>query len=392
MTDTLQPYWQPKTWQWLLAAFILLLLGLSGWQLANEHSQLAISLWTGAAFGYVLQRSRFCFYCVSRDFIERRHAGGLLGILVALLLGGLAYQLVLGAFVPDAQTGRLPPNAHIGPVGLALALGAFSFGIGMALAGSCISALLYRLGEGAFSCLYALAGVLVGFVLGFYSWNPLYLGLIQGQPEVWLPSLAGYSSWLIGHCVILLILAGLLIRWHKAPSLPNRQPSIPESFFALRWPGYVGGILVAAIAGFAYLRVAPLGVTAELGSISRTLGQSLPAFPTRLEGLDTLRGCATAVKESIWSNNGVFILALIAGSLVSALPAGDFRPSFGPWRQIPRLFFGGLLMGFGAFIALGCTVGVILSGIMTGALSGWIFLVCCAAGLLLGWWLRKRLS
>lgn len=30
-----------------------------------------------------------------------------------------------------------------------------------------------------------------------------------------------------------------------------------------------------------------------------------------------------------------------------------------------------------AMVALGCTVGVILSGIMVGALSGWVFAVAC---------------
>ena len=34
--------------------------------------------------------------------------------------------------------------------------------------------------------------------------------------------------------------------------------------------------------------------------------------------------------------------------------------------------------------ALGCTVGVLLSGIQAGALSGWVFLVFCAAGAIAG--------
>jgi hypothetical protein len=41
-------------------------------------------------------------------------------------------------------------------------------------------------------------------------------------------------------------------------------------------------------------------------------------------------------------------------------------------------------MGWGAMTALGCTVGVLLSGIHAGALSGWIFLVFCAFGVWIG--------
>ena len=51
---------------------------------------LALSLVLGLGFGVLLQRSRFCFYCVSRDFIERRDARGLLGIVGTLLSGSMA--------------------------------------------------------------------------------------------------------------------------------------------------------------------------------------------------------------------------------------------------------------------------------------------------------------
>jgi hypothetical protein len=47
-------------------------------------------------------------------------------------------------------------------------------------------------------------------------------------------------------------------------------------------------------------------------------------------------------------------------------------------------------MGFGSMIALGCTVGTLLSGIMAASLSGWIFLFFCGLGLYLGWLLRKK--
>ncbi|RTL99712.1 hypothetical protein EJV44_04300 [Ancylobacter aquaticus] len=53
---------------------------------------------------------------------------------------------------------------------------------------------------------------------------------------------------------------------------------------------------------------------------------------------------------------------------------------------------GGVLMGWGAMTALGCTVGVLLSGIHAGALSGWVFLVAAFAGLLIGLPLRRRIA
>lgn len=121
---------------------------------------LSLSLWLGIAFGAILQRSRFCFYCLSRDFIELRNAKGLLGIIVALIVGTIGYHLIFGAFLIDPIAPRLPPNAHIAPISWVLILGSFSFGFGMAIAGSCISAQLYRLGEGLLSAIIAFIGIM----------------------------------------------------------------------------------------------------------------------------------------------------------------------------------------------------------------------------------------
>lgn len=103
--------------------------------------------------------------------------------------------------------GRLPPDAHIGPVSWVLALAALAFGIGMAVSGSCISAHLYRLGEGSPTALFALVGTTAGFVLGFLTWNPLYLALISEAPVIWLPHHLGYAGTLGASLALLALLA-----------------------------------------------------------------------------------------------------------------------------------------------------------------------------------------
>ena len=146
--------------------------------------------------------------------------------------------------------------------------------------------------------------------------------------------------------------------------------------------------MIGLIATIAYFRVGALGVTAELGSLSRTALTKLTDV-SRLEGLDRLTGCMTIVKETLLSNNGVFVLSLIIGSLAAALIAGQFRIQKQNFKGILRIWIGGVFMGWGAMISLGCTVGVFLSGIMAGALSGWVFAIFCVLGAWLGWRLRK---
>jgi uncharacterized protein len=347
---------------------------------------LSLSLWLGLAFGAVLQRSRFCFYCVSRDFIELKDAKGLLGIITALIVGTIGYHLIFGAFLPEPVAPRLPPNAHIAPVSWVLILGSLSFGFGMAIAGSCISAQLYRLGEGLLSAIFAFLGIIIGFVLAFLSWNYLYLSSIQQAPLIWFPHYFGYQGSIIVQILLLTILALVLVKLHKQ----QKEKKIIQQWWNVKWHTYVGGILVALIAIIAFLRVSPLGVTAEIGSIARTSAGYFNILPIRLEGLDTLRGCVTIIKETFWSNNGLFIFGVVLGSFALATFSGDFKIQIPKIKESTRSFVGGILMGFGSMLALGCTVGTLLSGIMAASLSGWIFLLFCGIGLYLGWLFRNK--
>lgn len=375
-------------------ALLLALALLAGaWQLADGSNQgraFSYSLASGALFGLLLQRSRFCFFCISRDFIERRIPDGLLGLLAALAVGTLGYHAVFGAFLPDPFSGRLPPDAHIGPLSWVLALAATVFGLGMAISGSCLSAHLYRLGEGNFASLAALAGALLGFALGFLSWNPLYLAALQQAPVLWLPGKLGYGGSLLLQLALLGALAAWLLRYRQA-GRPAEVRGLWSLLFGVRWPTWVGGVLIGALAVLAYFRVGPLGVTAELGSLARTGADTFGWLPARLAGLDGFAGCATAVKESLLSNNGLFVIGLVLAAWASALAAGDFRPSGGAPRDWLRGLLGGVLLGWGSLLALGCTVGTLLSGIMAGAASGWVFGLFCLLGILLGLKLRPLL-
>ena len=73
----------------------------------------------------------------------------------------------------------------------------------------------------------------------------------------------------------------------------------------------------------------------------------------------------------------------------SALLAGDFAPKRPRVAELLRNLVGGVLLGLGSMLALGCTVGTLLSGIMAGAASGWVFAVFCLLGIVLGLRVRK---
>ena len=386
--------WAPSpAFRYGLAAIVAGALGTAVVLLGRDPQAgaLQLSLILGAAFGFVLQRSRFCFFCIWRDFQDRRDPAGLLGVLAALAVGIAGYTLVFGAWLPDPSGTRLPPTAHIGPLGPAVLVGGFAFGAGMAVSGSCISAHLYRLGEGSAASPFALAGAALGFVLGFLAWNPLYLRTVSESPVVWLPRHLGYGGALLLSLAVLAGLALLLLRGRKEPAPPRASAAPFEAVFVRTWPAWLGGLAVGAIGVAAYLRVAPLGVTAELGARSRQGADALGWLPSRLEGLDALRGCATVVRDALVTPNGLFVVGLVAAALVAGLLAGAFRVRRPTAGQLVRAVVGGVLLGFGAMIGLGCTVGTLLSGIMAGAASGWAFAVAMIAGTALTLSLGRRL-
>ncbi|CAN5640115.1 YeeE/YedE family protein [soil metagenome] len=371
------------------AAIIVALLAAAAWLAGSpgHGAESAFSLLVGAALGIVFARGRFCFFCIMRDFIEDRDSAPLYAVLAALAVGGVGYTIVFGMFLPDPSSGRLPAEAHIGPVSWVLVAGGLAFGVGMALSGACISGHLYRLGEGYGRAPLALLGALVGFGLGFLSWPTLYLGAIVSAPTLWPAAELGYAGALLVHLVVLGALALLLLRW--LPPVTAREGgrlslrTILTAVFVTRWNPLVTGALVGLIGVFAYLRVEPLGVTSQLGSVTRTLMSDANLLGDRLNGLDVLRGCATVVSQVI-TDNGWLIGALVLGSLAVSVAGGRFRPSGVTLRNGSTAFLGGILMGWGAMVSLGCTVGTLLSGISASAISGWVFGLAVFGGVWLG--------
>lgn len=353
----------------------------------GQGARASLSLLFGVALGVIFQRGRFCFFCILRDFIEQRNSAGMFAILAALAVGAVGYAIVFGAFLPNPFTGRIAPDAHIGPVSWVLVAAGIAFGIGMALSGACISGHLYRLGEGYARAPIALFGALIGFGLGFFTWQSVYLGAIRAAPTAWLPGTFGYGGALAITLALLAVAAIFLLRY--LPAAPAREPEtltlrgIWDKLIHQRWNPLVTGGLVGAIGTLAYFRVEPLGVTSQLGSLSRTVLDSQGLLAERLNGLDTFAGCATQVVQTI-TENGWLIGGLAAGSFAVVMLANRFKLSALTVRNSFTALLGGVLMGWGAMLALGCTVGTLLSGISAFAVAGWVFAFAVFAGVWVG--------
>jgi len=361
-----------------------------------SDSSRPISLLIGAALGFVFERGRFCFFCLFRDATESRHTRPLLSVVTAIAVGAIGYAVMFGLYLPNSKGEGLPPGAHIAPVSLPLIVGAAAFGLGMVLSGACISGHLYRIGQGYLRAIPALIGSLIGFGLGFFTWNTLFLEQVSESPFLWLPRWLGYSGSLALVLFVLAVLAIFLLRVNRQPAdEPIQQPlqsqkvgeQIIDVLFTRRWTPVATGTLVGLIGVVAYIRTTPLGVTSQLSSISRSVLDSRQLLPEVLHGIDMLRGCVAIVSSTI-SNNGWLVIGFVAASLAAAVGGGRFKLQVPTLGNSASALLGGVFLGWGSLTALGCTVGVLLSGTQAFAVSGFVFLVVVFATVTLGVRLR----
>ncbi|WP_249729250.1 YeeE/YedE family protein [Acidovorax sp. CCYZU-2555] len=383
-------------WQPWAAAGLIVLLGI----FANQAQTwtggrtLVFALTLGIALGVVLQRTRFCFYCHARDWLQRDDPRGILAIALALAVGVVGMTVVQSSWVANPQAGQLPPEMHIGPVSWVLVLAGLAFGAGMSVSGSCISAHWYRLAEGSTVSPFALLGTGLGFAIGFHTWNPLYSVAVADAPVVWMPQHLGYGGALAVQLGGLGLWAAWIWQRHVKRQAGAPRPlaapvardlrSLWQSLWTGRWNYALGGALVGLISVFAIVRMRPLGVTATLGSQVRGALQTQGWVPERLNGLDGFAGCATLPQESWATPNALVLVGLMGGAFVAALASRQFTPRLPTRRDALRGIAGGTLLGWGAMTGLGCTIGTLLSGGMAGALSAWVFGAAMLAALWLG--------
>ena len=116
----------------------------------------------GIVFGITVQRSRFCFTSAFRDFFLLGQTRMIKGILVGLAVSSIGFVMVMSTVAPNPGFGSFPSDAHVLPVGLSTLIAGTLFGIGMVLAGGCVSGSLYRMGEGYIASWVAILGVMIG--------------------------------------------------------------------------------------------------------------------------------------------------------------------------------------------------------------------------------------
>lgn len=317
----------------------------------------------GAVLGVVLQRGRFCVTGMLRDIFLQRSWRTFVALLVVISVHaiGLAALTSTGVISPDYRT--------FAPI--AVIVGGLLFGLGIILAGGCASGTWYRSAEGLVGSWVALAmyavsaaamktGALSGFNEWMTSWDT---GLTT------IPQALGVSPWWFA--IALALVTIVLVRYFLARDA--RKPQIARLNNRPFWKRplhiYTAGALVGVIGVIAWPLSAAAGRNSGLGITTPT---------------SNILNYGTTGDTGYLDWGVMLVLGLFAGALVAAKATGEFRIRVPDGKTTVRSIGGGVMMGVGASLAGGCTVGNGMVQTSLFGFQGWVALLFIALGVGLG--------
>ena len=313
----------------------------------------------GAALGIVMQRGRFCVTGMLRDIFLQRSWRTFVGLLIVIAVHAVGIAALTSAGVITPTYNNFAPAAVI--------LGGFIFGFGIILSGGCASGTWYRSGEGLVGSWIALAtyaistaamkdGALSGFSNFMFSWE---------TELTTLPALLGVSIWWF--VVPFAVLTAYLVRHFRV--LEAKRPKIARLGNQPAWKRplhvYTAGALIGLIGVIAWPLSAAAGRNSGLGITTPTS--------------HTLQYATTG--DDSYLNWGVMlVLGILVGSFIAAKASGEFRVRVADATTSVRAVIGGTMMGVGASLAGGCTVGNGMVQTSLFSFQGWIALLLIAIG------------
>jgi len=343
----------------------------------------------GLALGFTLFHSRFGFTSAWRQVVAVGQGVALRAHMLMLAVACLLFSVVLATGASLSGT----PKGFTNPVGIALVVGAFLFGMGMQVGGSCASGTLFAVGSGQTAIVLTLFGFIVGSVLAALSYTFWFVTLPSG-PTISLSGQFGYpGALLLSLAVMALVVAGSYrVAKRRNPPPVEDPPTARGLARVLRgsWPMWVGAIVLGVLnAAVLFVSGQPWGVTSAFGlwgsKILGGLGVDVAhwAFWQVPANAKSLAGSVFADRISVLD------FGIMVGALIASAAGGAFvLHRRVPWRLALGSVLGGITMGYGARLAGGCNIGAYFSGIASFSLHGWVWGVVALLGTYAGLKLR----
>jgi uncharacterized membrane protein YedE/YeeE len=342
----------------------------------------------GALLGVALYHAAFGFTSAWRVFIADGRGAGLRAQMLMLAVG-------VALFFPALSNGTLfgtHVTGLVSPAGTSVVVGAFIFGIGMQLGGGCASGTLYTVGGGSTRMIVTLIAFIAGSVIAT-AHMPFWTSLPQLKP-VSLVTALGLAPALLLNWVVFALIATITVvvekRRHGRLVAAHVQPAHTSPWLHGPWP-LAAGALALVVLNFATLALSgrPWGVTSAFALWGAKAASLLGVDTASWTYWSTKANAAALAAPVSHDVTSVMDIGIVLGAMLAAALAGRYAPVWRlPLRSFVAAVVGGLLLGYGARLAYGCNIGAYFSGIVSGSLHGWLWLVAAFIGNVFGTRLR----
>jgi hypothetical protein len=336
----------------------------------------SVALWgfiVAAAFGAIANKTNFCTMGAVSDWVNMGDKNRLRAWFLAIGIAILGSQILQAVVSVDfTKSIYLAPNfGWLGHL-----LGGLLFGIGMTLGGGCGQRTLVRVGSGN---LKSLVVMLVMGITAYMTLRGLLAPVRINAIEVTNVDLAARSIPNQGIATLILAATGIgdvsLVRWGVTAVLG--LGFIVFAFTSADYRRSFDNILSGVSIGL--FVVAGWYITGKLG---------FDEFdPVRLESYTFVSPVAEAVNYLMTYTGSTInfgiaaAFGIVAGSFLYAIASGRFSiETFVTRSDMIAHLAGGVLMGFGGVLSLGCTIGQGVTGMSTLAAGSVITLVCIIFG------------
>ena len=135
-----------------------------------------------------------------------------------------------------------------------------------------------------------------------------------------------------------------------------------KSIFIEGWSVTLGGVSLGGLAIIMFIIHKPFGVTGGIFELTNRALIETGIGPNVLLGLDELGGCISGGGKTLLTSGIAMTFGTVFGSLIGSTASGEFKLRIPPTpiRYI-QSGIGGIFMGYGAGLALGCTIGALFS-------------------------------
>ncbi|MDG6896159.1 YeeE/YedE family protein [Volucribacter amazonae] len=314
-------------------------------------------LFVGLLLGFILQRGQFCLSAQLRNIAFQPNLVSFTPLLLAIAIQSIGFFLLEHFHLITFPRSPMPI--------LATLLGAFLFGVGMAIAHRCITGQLYRAGEGLISSWLVLA--IFALTTTMCQTGPLKFSintlLISPHSQlVTLPQSFALSPLFF---IIPLCLLSLFACYHYQKT--QKKPFFPKQILQQTWSPLFTATLLGLLSILAWYLSAKTG--REFGlSFSIPLANSLQY--------------ATTGQQRYLNWGTYLVIGIIIGSAIAAWLSGKCLWRAPSPQGYLQAIIGGVCMGIGASLAGGCTMANTVVATAYFSWQGWIASLMMIIGLI----------